>query len=96
MFDVHGIGYYESYQDINDKYQYASNQTSFASYGLPNVNLKDTTITNTNNINQQWLNNNFFGANVSLNYDDHNKWLINYGFSWNQYSDLHYGRIIWA
>ena len=97
LFNIRGKGYYENYENQNDPYEYASPHTSLQKdFGLNDVKLKDTTITNTNNINQQWLNNNFFGTNINLNYNDHKKLKINYGFSWDKYNDTHTGKIIWA
>ena len=96
LFDIRGKGYYENYQDMNDPYAYASAQTSFASYGLNNVVLKDTTITNSNNINQKWLENNFYGSNLSLTYDNRRKLKLTFGASWNKYEGKHFGKVIWS
>jgi iron complex outermembrane receptor protein len=81
-----GRGYYESWKD----------DESFTDYGLPNPIIGLDTITNTNLVQQKWLDNDFYGATFSLDFDDKNKWRLNIGGSANQYIGNHFGKIIWA
>lgn len=85
LFYTKGKGYYESYK----------NSESFSDYGLENVIIGNDTITRTNLINQKWLNNDFYGLNVAVNYD-RNKINTTFGGGLNNYEGDHYGYIIWA
>jgi iron complex outermembrane receptor protein len=85
LFYTKGKGYYESYK----------NKESYADYGLEDVIIGGDTITETNLVNQKWLDNDFYGLNIALNYTQNN---INatFGGSWNNYEGDHYGYVIWA
>ena len=85
LFYTKGKGYYESYK----------NNASYADYGFEDVIIGEDTITNTNLINQKWLDNNFYGVNLALNYSRH-KINASLGGGWNKYDGDHYGYIIWA
>ncbi len=80
-----GEGYYENYK--NDK--------KLSSYGLPAFVISDTVIERANLIQQKWLDNNFYGFNLTLN-QKAGKFDINYGASWNHYEGNHFGIINWA
>jgi iron complex outermembrane recepter protein len=83
---TYGRGYYENY------YQ---NQL-FADYGLNDVVLKDTTLTQSDLIVRKWLNNKFYGGTFSINYEKDKTNLV-IGGAFNQYGHAkHYGEIIWA
>lgn len=86
FFYTKGKGYYEQYKV----------QSSLANYGLDNVVLGADTITNTDLIRRRWLDNDFYGATYSLNYQKINKVDFTIGGAWNQYDGMHYGEIIWA
>ena len=85
VFFVKGKGYYENYKG----------QQAFSSYGLPDLVLGDTTITNTDLITQKWLDNNFYGQIFSIQYKK-NKHTLTVGGSWNVYDGKHYNDISWA
>lgn len=85
LFYTRGKGYYEQYKDDRD----------FADYKLEDVIIGGDTITSTDLIQRKWLDNHFYGTNVSMNYVDR-KLEANVGFGWNQYDGDHYGRVIWA
>lgn len=85
LFYTRGKGYYEQYKEDRD----------FEDYLLDNVVIGNDTITSTDLIQRKWLDNHFYGGNLSLNYKDR-KLEANLGFGWNQYDGDHYGRIIWA
>ncbi len=80
-----GKGYYEEYE-ANDL---------LSNYGIPNPIIGNDTITNSNIIRQQWLNNDFYGFTYSLNYEKDNV-QITLGGAGNQYKGEHYGTVIWA
>ena len=82
-----GFGYYESYRAGR----------KFAAYGLPNVVIGGDTLTKTNLVDRKWLNNNFYGGTLALNYQPTNgKLQATLGGAWNRYDGDHYGEIIWA
>jgi iron complex outermembrane recepter protein len=81
-----GAGYYEEYR----------NDDAFSKYGLDNVIVGADTITSTNLIRQRWLDNDFYGATYSVNYDNHKKLQATIGGAANQYVGAHYGNVIWA
>ncbi len=80
-----GIGYYE--QERKDD--------SFSAYGLDNVTVGNEVIEITDLIRRRWLDNHFYGATYSLNYQNAGV-DITLGGAWNQYDGKHYGNIIWA
>jgi iron complex outermembrane recepter protein len=80
-FFVKGNGYYEQYKA----------DVKYSKINLPN----NGTITKTDIVRQLWLDNNFFGANYSLQYNKNNVNLI-FGGSASQYNGLHFGKVIWA
>ncbi len=83
---TYGRGYYEEYHQ--DK--------SFQSLGLPDITLKDTTLTSSDVIVRQWLDNKFYGVTYSFNYAEGKTNLV-IGGAYNQYAQAkHYGEIIWA
>jgi iron complex outermembrane recepter protein len=85
LFYTKGKGYYESFK----------NDESFVDYGLDDMIIGSDTITSTDLINQKWLDNDFYGLNLSLNYSK-NKISAIVGGGWNSYYGNHYGYVIWA
>ena len=82
-----GFGYYESYRA--DK--------KLADFGLNNVVLGTTTIKRTDLVDRKWLDNNFYGGTLALNYQPADgKLQATLGGAWNRYDGDHYGEIIWA
>jgi len=80
-----GKGYYEQYK--------ASKK--FTDYGLPVLQIGDSTIYRTDLIRQLWLDNHYYGSIFSLQYNNKGlQWLT--GGGWNRYDGKHYGKIIWA
>ncbi len=83
---TYGRGYYEEYHQAQ----------SFQSMGLPDIILKDTTLTASDVIVRQWLDNKFYGATWSFNYAKGKTNLV-IGGAYNQYAQAkHFGEIIWA
>lgn len=83
---TYGRGYYEQYKDGE----------AFADYGLENVTIGETTLEETDLIRRKWLDNHFYGAVWSLDYEGKNKLSGSFGGGWNQYDGDHFGEIIWA
>ncbi|MCC3157600.1 TonB-dependent receptor [Hymenobacter sp. 15J16-1T3B] len=83
-----GFGYYESYRAGR----------KFADYGLPNLVLGDTTIKRTDLVDRKWLDNYFYGGTFALNYQpkEDDRLQATVGGAWNQFTNDHYGEIIWA
>jgi iron complex outermembrane receptor protein len=83
---TYGRGYYEQYQQ----------GTSFADLGLSDIVLGDTTLTYGDFVTRKWLDNKFYGATFSLNYDQGKTSFI-LGGAFNQYGNAqHYGKILWG
>lgn len=85
VFYTRGKGYYEQFKEDRD----------FVDYLLDDVIMGSDTITSTDLIQRKWLDNHFYGGNVSLNYQD-KKLEANVGLGWNQYDGDHFGQVIWA
>ncbi|MDB5268834.1 MAG: TonB-dependent receptor [Hymenobacter sp.] len=82
-----GFGYYESYRTGR----------KFADYGLRNVIIGGDTLTKTNLVDRKWLDNNFYGGTLALNYQPvDGKLQATLGGAWNRFDNDHYGEIIWA
>ncbi len=85
MFLVKGKGYYEQYKA----------GAKFSSYGLPNPVVSGTAIKTTDLVRQLWLDNDFYGQILSLQYKKDNDH-VTLGGGWNHYIGNHFGKIIWA
>lgn len=81
-----GRGFYEQFLESQ----------SFANYGLPNVIIGGDTIKRTDLVRRKWLDNDFYGATYSLDYQSNKKLSANIGGGWNKYDGDHFGEIIWA
>ncbi len=80
-----GKGYYEQYKSQDD----------FSDYGLDNPVIGSDTLTSSYLIRQKWLDNDFLGGTMSLNYIN-KKSEITLGAGWNEYLGNHFGEIIWS
>ena len=80
-----GKGYYEEFQE----------KAAFANYGLNDVTIDATTITESNLVTRKWLDNDFYGLTFSGNYKTEKLDVI-LGGGANKYEGLHYGQVIWA
>jgi len=85
VFLTTGKGYYESYKNNRD----------FSDYGWNDTIIGQDTISSTNLIQQKWLNNKYYGANLSLNMNL-GRFTVNAGGGWSNYDGDHYGKVIWA
>ncbi len=86
-----GKGYFEQYQNDDNYYH----QTSFAHYGLENLKISDTVITNTDLVRRLWLDNDFYGFIFSFQ-QQMQKINLTLGGGWNKYDGDHFGHVIWA
>jgi iron complex outermembrane recepter protein len=80
-----GYGYYEEYKAAQ----------SLAKYGLPNLYLKNDTITTTDLARRRWLNNWFYGGVYGFKYEG-KKLKFTLGGGYNYYIGQHYGEVIWG
>ena len=79
-----GKGYYEEYRE----------DQNYTDYGLQNVIIGDSVITNTDLIRRKWMSNDFYGLVYSIKYQkEHIE--ATAGGGMNQYVGDHFGRIIW-
>ena len=85
LFLTRGFGYYESYK----------NDQKFSKYGMNDTIIGNDTISRTNLIRQKWLDNYFYGFNLTGNYKT-TRSTISFGGGWNYYDGDHYGKIVWA
>ena len=83
---THGEGYFEQYKQSE----------SFASLGLPDATIGDSTIESSDVVVRQWLNNNYYGATFSTIYKK-NRTDLTLGGALSRYNHArHYGEIIWS
>ncbi len=85
LFYTKGKGFYESYK----------NNQKFSKYGMADTIIGTDTINGTNLIRQKWLDNDYYGLIMTLNYQK-DAFKFNLGGSWNRYHGDHYGKIVWA
>jgi iron complex outermembrane recepter protein len=85
LFLTRGKGYYEQYK-ANAK---------LSSYGLPDYNDGNSTISHTDMIRRLWLDNYFYGSIFSVQHQK-NRTQFTAGGGWNKYDGKHYGQVIWA
>ncbi|UIR55520.1 TonB-dependent receptor [Sphingobacterium sp. SRCM116780] len=81
-----GAGYYEEYRP----------EDKLSKYNLPQVILGKDTISKTDLIRRRWLDNYFYGATYSFNYNPSQAVKLTWGGAINQYKGDHYGEVIWA
>ena len=79
-----GKGFYEEFKE--DRY--------LSEYGLPDINIGSSVISQTDLIRRKWMENDFYGLVYSLKYKNE-KIETTFGGGANYYSGDHYGRIIW-
>lgn len=85
FFLTRGRGYYEEYKPVR----------AYRDYGLNDVITGSDTIRTTDLVQQQWLDNYFYGQIFSVQYKKGTNQLI-VGGGWNRYDGKHYGNVIWS
>ena len=83
-----GQGYYQQFQSAATQMMYGM---SWASYGL---STDDTVVDDL--VDQQKMDNDFYGVVASLNYDNKKNLQIIVGGGWNRYSGDQFGHIVWV
>lgn len=84
-FVVTGKGYYEQYKEDDE----------FSAYGLNPVLSSVDTIATSDIIRQKWLDNIYYGGNVSANYTA-GRVETSVGAGYSNYNGDHFGRILWS
>ncbi|MHC1705424.1 MAG: TonB-dependent receptor [Tenuifilaceae bacterium] len=80
-----GAGYYEEYKP----------NRKFSNYGLEAPVFGADTVRKSDLIQQKWLDNDFYGTTISLNYRK-NAIDASFGGGWNQFNGDHFGNILWT
>lgn len=80
-----GRGFFEQFRADDD----------LVDYGLADVVIGTETITSSDIVRRRWLDNDFYGATYSLNYNK-NAVNLTFGGAINTYDGDHFGEIIWA
>ena len=93
---TYGRGFYEEYNDLwyDQNVSYVGN-TSFNYLQLEPINVGETTIGNTENISQKWLDNDYYVMTLGLNYHTIQT-TINLGGLYSRYIGDHFGNLLWG
>ena len=93
---THGRGFYEEYNDLwYDQNIGFSGSTSFDYLQLNPFTLGDSKITNSENISQKWLDNDYYVITLGLNYITDST-TLNFGGMFSRYVGDHFGNLIWG
>ncbi len=92
LFYIYGRGYYESYKNSKKLSDYLINPVQIMA---PDTDTVMTTITRSDVITRKWLDNDFYGGNISLSYNLEKLNIVG-GLSGNYYDGRHFGQVIWA
>ena len=93
---THGSGFYEEYNDLwYDENIGFSGTTSFDYLQLKPFTIDDSKITNSENISQKWLDNDYYVMTFGLNYNTVDK-SLNFGGLYSRYIGDHFGDLIWG
>lgn len=84
-----GRGYYEQFREEDDFADYPS-------FGIDSLLVNNDTIYTTDLIRRRWLDNHFYGATWSADYQPTDRLQFVLGGGWNRYEGDHFGEIIWA
>ncbi|MEL6809948.1 MAG: TonB-dependent receptor [Bacteroidota bacterium] len=82
---TYGRGFFEQFREDAD----------LAFHNITPLEIGGETITNSDLIRRRWLNNNFYAANVDVNYKD-DQWDVSNGLFYSYYGGDHFGEVIWA
>ena len=93
---THGSGFYEEYNDLwYDQNISFSGATSFDYLQLKPFTIGDTTISDSENISQKWLDNDYYVITLGLNYNTEDT-SFNFGGLYSYYVGDHFGDLIWG
>ncbi len=76
-----GVGYYEQYKTDQKLYKYWASSVSGERSDV---------------VRQKRMDNDFYGAIASVNYDDRQRLSASIGGGWNKYDGDHFGKLIWV
>ncbi|MGB2346851.1 MAG: TonB-dependent receptor [Flavobacteriaceae bacterium] len=93
---TYGRGYYEEYYDrwVDENVSFGGD-TTFDYLQLAAIRIRDVDVTATENVQRKWLDNDYYVANLGVNYQNGSS-TINLGALYSQYIGDHYGELIWA
>ena len=93
---THGSGFYEEYNDLwYDQNISFSGATSFDYLQLKPFTIGNTTISDSENISQKWLDNDYYVITLGLNYNTEAT-SLNFGGLYSYYVGDHFGDLIWG
>ena len=93
---THGSGFYEEYNDLwYDQNISFSGATSFDYLQLKPFTIGDTIISDSENISQKWLDNDYYVITLGLNYNTEDT-SLNFGGLYSYYVGDHFGDLIWG
>ncbi|QCK13472.1 TonB-dependent receptor [Mangrovivirga cuniculi] len=81
-----GKGYYEEYHGSEP----------FSDYYLEPLVFQDSTINQTDLVRRKWLDNHFYGATFSAEFNPDAPYQLTFGGAINRYDGDHFGEVIWA
>ena len=86
-----GRGYYEQFRE-DDPF------TAYPPFGIDSLLIgpEGDTVYTTDLIRRRWLDNHFYGATWSADYEPDDRWKLVLGGGWNRYLGDHFGEIIWS
>jgi iron complex outermembrane receptor protein len=79
-----GAGYYEEYKAGQ----------SLSNYNIPTITIYPTINIQSDLVRRRWLDNNFYGQNMSLQYRYKDEEIV-FGGGWSTYMGKHFGRVKW-
>ena len=93
---THGSGFYEEYNDLwyNQNISFGEN-TSFEYLQLTPFQVGESTIRNSENITQKWLDNDYYVLTFGLNFEK-KETRLNFGALLSRYIGAHFGKLIWG
>ena len=93
---THGRGFYEQYNDLwYDQNIEFSGATSFDYLQLNPFSVGDITVSNSENISQKWLDNDYYVVTLGLNFNTGST-SLNFGGLYSRYVGDHFGDLIWG
>jgi iron complex outermembrane receptor protein len=93
---THGSGFYEEYNDLwYDQNISFSGATSFDYLQLKPFTIGNSTISDSENISQKWLDNDYYVITLGLNYNTEDT-SLNFGGLYSYYVGDHFGDLIWG
>lgn len=83
---TYGRGYFEQFRN-NDR---------LSTYNISPIVIGGETIDRSDLVRRRWLENHFYGAIFSTQYEKQDRWNLTLGGGYNEYDGDHFGEVIWA